>query len=85
VKRALIEASEGKLGTLLDRVLLSCLTFDPRKRTYAVTAMTVMKLGGGLTVLALGIMIALMVRRERRRAALKSASAPAAVSAPAST
>jgi protein SCO1/2 len=80
VKRALIEASEGRLGTLLDRIVLSCLTFDPRKRTYAVTATTVMKIGGSLTVIALAAMITLMIRRERRRAAAAAAS----VSTPAS-
>jgi protein SCO1/2 len=69
MKLALVEASAGKVGTFWDQVVLGCLTFDPKTRTYALTAMTVMKIGGAITVLALAAMIYAMVRRERRRLA----------------
>lgn len=71
VRLALVEASEGKLGTFWDQVKLNCMTFDPRTNSYTVTAMTLMRIGGAVTVVALGLMIWLMLRRERRqRAAL---------------
>lgn len=66
VRLAIVEASTGKLGTFWDRVRLNCLTFDPRTKKYALTAMTVMRIGGVLTVAALGLMIFVMIRRERK-------------------
>lgn len=70
VRLALVEASEGKLGTFLDQVRLNCLTFDSRTNTYTLTAMTVMRVGGVITVVALGAMIWTMLRKERQRAAM---------------
>lgn len=66
VQLALIEASEGKLGTLLDRVRLNCLTFDARTNSYSLTAMTLMRIGGAVTVIVLALMIWAMLRKERR-------------------
>ncbi len=68
VRLALVEASEGTLGTFWDQVVLNCLTFDPRTNTYSLTAMTLMRIGGAVTVLALATMIWIMLRRERRKA-----------------
>ncbi len=73
VRLALVESSAGRLGTFLDQVQLGCLTFDPLTRTYSLKAMTVMKIGGVLTVIAILGMVFVMLRRERRR---PSAAAP---------
>lgn len=70
LRLALVEASEGKLGTFLDQVRLNCLTFDSRTNTYSLTAMTVMRVGGVITVVVLGAMIWILLRKERQRAAL---------------
>lgn len=64
---ALVEASQGKLGTIWDQVRLNCLTFDPRTNSYALAAMTVMRVGGALTLVGLAGMILYMLRRERRQ------------------
>ena len=68
VRLAIVEASAGKLGTFWDDVRLNCLTFDDRTGTYALMGMTVMRIGGVLTILAIAGMILLMLRRERARA-----------------
>ena len=34
---ALVEASKGKVGTTLDRVLLSCFKYDPASRVMSRT------------------------------------------------
>lgn len=65
---AIVEASAGKLGTFWDEVRLNCLTFDDRSGTYALMGMTVMRIGGVVTILAIAAMILLMLRRERARA-----------------
>lgn len=64
---AIVEASEGKLGSLWDAVRLNCLTFDSRTNTYSLRAMTVMQIGGAITVIALVGMILFMLRKERQR------------------
>jgi protein SCO1/2 len=70
LRRAVVEASEGRVGSFIERVLLSCLTFDPNTGAYTVTAMTVMRIGGVVTVIALAVMIFTLRRRERTRVAL---------------
>lgn len=67
LRRGLIEASEGEVGSFFERVLQSCLTYDPDTGNYKVAAMTVMQIGGALTVLALTYMILSLRRRERER------------------
>ncbi|MBL8748811.1 MAG: SCO family protein [Planctomycetes bacterium] len=69
VRLAIVEASGGKLGSFWDQVKLNCLTFDPRTNSYSLAAMTVMRIGGALTVIAMVTMIVIMLRKERRRTA----------------
>ncbi|MBK8099208.1 MAG: SCO family protein [Planctomycetes bacterium] len=74
LRLAIVEASEGKIGTFWDRVQLSCLVWDPKTTSYSVAAMTVMRIGGVITVLVLAVMIIAMIRRERRRTATPPAT-----------
>jgi protein SCO1 len=67
LRLAIVETSGGALGTFWDQVKLNCLTFDSRSNTYSLTAMTLMRVGGALTVVVLFTMIVIMVRKERRR------------------
>lgn len=65
LRLALLEASQGKLGSAWDRVLLFCFHYDPEARGYVLAARRVMTAGGALTVLALTGFLALLWRRER--------------------
>jgi len=69
VRLALLEASNGTIGTPIDQIILYCLKYDPDANSYVLQASNVMKLGGGLTVLALGLALTLFWRRERMRLA----------------
>jgi protein SCO1/2 len=64
----LTEASEGKLGTMKDKLLLFCFHYDPARKGYVPFARNLMKAGGGLMVLMMGIAITVLFRRERRGA-----------------
>ncbi len=66
VRFALLEASEGRSVSTTERILLYCYAYDPNANGYALVAVNVMKLGGGLTVLLLGGFLFFMWRRERR-------------------
>jgi protein SCO1/2 len=62
----LVEASQGKIGTLTDHALLYCYQYDPMTGKYGLVVMNVVRAGGLLTVLALGIFMLVMFRRERK-------------------
>jgi protein SCO1/2 len=67
LKLALVEASEGRVGTSLDRVLLSCFKYDPALRKYGIYVWGILK-GGGLLVFAmLCTLLAVLWRRELKR------------------
>jgi protein SCO1/2 len=67
VRLGLVEASEGKIGTLTDHALLYCYQYDPMTGKYGVVVMNVLRAAGGLTVLLLGIFMTVMFLRERKR------------------
>ncbi|WP_228350549.1 SCO family protein [Rhodocaloribacter litoris] len=76
VRKALVEASEGKVGTTLDRVLLYCFRYDPEANSYVPHAVNLMKLGGLLTVVVLALMLFVFWRRERARLHQAEAGGP---------
>jgi protein SCO1 len=65
-RNALVETSEGRIGTTLDRVILFCFQYDPNANSYVLHAINLMKAGGALTVLIMGIFLATFWRREHR-------------------
>jgi protein SCO1/2 len=70
LKLALIEAADGRIGgsQLLNRALLYCFHYDPEGRKYALAAVNIMKVTGGVVVLLLGILIFSLWRREKKGA-----------------
>ncbi len=65
---SLLEASKGEIGDskLLNSVLLFCYGFDPVGKKYALKALNVVKAGGVVTLLTLGIGLTYFWRRETR-------------------
>jgi len=66
---AVVEASDGKVGTLRDQVKLLCYMYDPSGGKYGFAIMSLMRIAGLTTVVGLASAIIVMVRRERRRTA----------------
>lgn len=66
LKLALLEASEGKIGTIIDRFLLFCYRYDSHKNKYTLFASNLMKGGAALTLFALGYLIFRMNRGGRQ-------------------
>lgn len=77
VRLGLVEASQGKIGTPTDHALLYCYQYDPATGKYGLIVMNVLRAAGGLTVLLLGLFMAVMFLRERKRAAEISRAAGA--------
>ncbi len=64
---ALLEASEGKIGSTVDRLILYCFHYDPNAGSYVVFAGNVMRAGGVLTVVIFGSALAVLWWHERRK------------------
>ena len=67
VRLALDEAAQGKIGGIVDRVLLSCFRYDPATRRYGWYVRGVLRGGAALTLLLVGGTLALFWRREWQR------------------
>jgi protein SCO1/2 len=66
LKFGLMEASEGRVGSTLDRIILSCFHYDASLGRYGPFAFGLMRIAGFLTVLLIGTALLLFWRRERR-------------------
>ena len=62
---ALIEASEGRVGSPVDKIILSCFRYDGTEGEYAPAALGVMRIAGALSVFGLGSLTLLLFRREK--------------------
>ena len=60
----IIEASQGKTGTVVDQVLLYCFHYDPRSGKYGAVITRVVQLAGAATILLLGGFMIVMFRME---------------------
>jgi len=50
LRLSLVESGQGKIGSIVDRVLLFCFQFDPKRRKYAWYAYNIMRAGGVFTL-----------------------------------
>jgi protein SCO1/2 len=70
---AVIDASNQKVGSPVDKLLLLCYEYDPRTGRYGLTIMRSLQIGGTLTFLLLATYITRSILRERRTAGHSSA------------
>ena len=78
LRMGLLEASEGRIGSTLDRFILWCHIYDPDARGYVLQARRVMSLGGLATLLVLGGGLAAFWRVEIGKKKKLDATAPVA-------
>jgi protein SCO1/2 len=67
LRLALIEAGSGKVGNIVDRVILTCYQYDPASRRYGPTILGFFRVGAALILLSVGTLLALLALRERQR------------------
>ena len=75
LRLSLVEASEGRVGSLMDRIILSCYRFDHLERKYAFNILMAVRIGAVLTVAVLAGVIFFAVRGSRRAARAATATA----------
>ena len=64
MRLGLVEASQGKIGSPVDAVLLFCYHYDPHTGKYGLLISRVMKLMGLLTILVIGTFLIMLFRGE---------------------
>src|SRR5262249_14854209 len=64
LRLGLVDASEGRIGTPVDKVLLYCFQYDPSAARYSATIIVIMRVGSGLTVAGLALLILFVPRRS---------------------
>ena len=67
LRLGLVEASSNKVGSFQDQALLYCFHYDPNEGRYGPTIMNFVRLGGVVTICAIGVLVFVLVRSERRR------------------
>ena len=65
VKFALMDASAGRLGTTVEKLILRCFHYDELLGKYAPFAINTMRVGGVVTVLLLAIFLIILWRRDK--------------------
>lgn len=66
IKLAINEASDGKVGSIVDSLILYCFKYDPTQSKYTLYAFNLVKLGGAVTVLLMVIWLLPVWLRTRR-------------------
>jgi protein SCO1/2 len=66
LRLGLVDASQGKIGTPVDKVMLYCFQYDPSSARYSATILGIMRIGAVLTVAALLFVILFFRRRDNR-------------------
>lgn len=67
LRMALVEASQHKVGTPVDYVLLFCFHYDAAQGKYTLAIVNVLKIAAGITIAMLAGLIFLLMRRERNQ------------------
>jgi protein SCO1 len=68
LRLGLVDASQGKIGTPVDKMLLFCFQYDPSTARYSATILVIMRLLAVGTVAGLLLMIVFFRKRDKRPA-----------------
>ena len=69
LRLGLVEASNRRIGSPVDMVMLFCSQYNPATGKYGLVISRALQLGGLLTVLALGLLVFILFRNERHQPA----------------
>ncbi|MGE7414535.1 electron transporter [Methylobacterium tarhaniae] len=66
LRLALVEAGEGRVGGLADRLVLLCYGYDPQSGIYTPLIRRILTASGVVTVLGIALLVLALHRRSRR-------------------
>jgi protein SCO1/2 len=61
-----VDASNQRIGTPVDKILLFCYHYDPATGKYGPVVMNIVRLGAAATVFTLGMFMFVWLRKDRR-------------------
>ena len=65
VRWALVDASQKKIGTIADKILMYCFHYDPKLGKYSAQVVNLIRIGGVLTLMVLGGFVLKMRRKDK--------------------
>ena len=65
LRMGLVEASEDKIGNVVDQVLLYCYHYDPATGKYGAIISNILRLGAGVTIVLLAGLLLILFRLEK--------------------
>jgi protein SCO1/2 len=68
LRLGLVDASQGKIGTPVDKMLLFCFQYDPSAARYSATILGIMRILAVMTIAGLLLMIVIYRKRDKRAA-----------------
>lgn len=68
VKLALFEASQGRLGTTIERFIMRCYAYDAQSKRYVPFVQNFLRLGSMFIGVAFFVVLGILWKRERHRA-----------------
>ena len=72
LRLALIEASEGTIGSPMEQILLfTCFQYDPNSNSYVLSARKIMRWGGVLTLIVIAAGVFFLSRRRAKHHEMK--------------
>ena len=75
LRLGLVEASQNKIGTAVDQLMLYCYHYDPETGKYGAVVMNMIRLGGVVTLICIGVMFFVMRKRNSARVRLQAGGA----------
>jgi len=75
MRMALVEASKGKVGTAIDRVLLTCFKYDSATRRFEPYVLGFVRIGASLVFVALATLLTVLWRQELKMKKQRGAQA----------
>ncbi len=76
LRLALVEASENKIGTPVDALMLYCYHYDPATGKYGAVIMNIIRVAGIMTLIVMGLMFLVLRKIAARRQLVASAAGP---------
>ena len=70
IEFGLIEASEGKIGNIVDKIISLCFAYDPATGVYGFYVIGAMRVAAVLTVLVMGLFLLFQMKAARSGAAI---------------
>ncbi|MEO6908692.1 MAG: SCO family protein [Abditibacteriaceae bacterium] len=67
LRLGLLDAGRGKIGSALDMIVLKCYHYDGEAGKYTVAVMNILRVGGLITVILVGLLMVGLVRRDVTR------------------